>query len=297
MDKEINHEQAIASLESTGNYKILYKYEKPKYYHQDDGLEKLKGLFIDVETTGLNYEIDKIIEIALVPFEFSKDGRIFKLLDGYSCLEDPKMALSQKIISLTGITNEMLHGKSFNDDEIKHIVSSSELIIFHNAIFDRKFLEKRFTFFNEKAWGCSLSQVPWSNEGLSCGKLEYLAYKFGFFFEGHRAEIDCCASLHLLSMNLPRSGNLAMKVLLDNACAKLYRIWALGSPFATKNSLKNRGYRWWLGGNGKDRSWYVDVDEKNKDQELSYLKDEIFKADIELPIDLITAFNRFSERI
>jgi hypothetical protein len=30
MDKEINHEQAIASLESTGNYKILYKYEKIK---------------------------------------------------------------------------------------------------------------------------------------------------------------------------------------------------------------------------------------------------------------------------
>ena len=63
MDKEINHEQAIASLESTGNYKILYKYEKPKYYHQDDGLEKLKGIFIDVETTGLSHEIDKIIEI------------------------------------------------------------------------------------------------------------------------------------------------------------------------------------------------------------------------------------------
>ena len=118
MDKEIKHEQAIASLESTGNYKILYKYEKPKYYHQDDGLKKLKGIFIDVETTGLSHEIDKIIEIALVPFEFSKDGRIFKLLDGYSSLEDPKTTLPQKLISLTGITNEMLNGKSFNDDEI-----------------------------------------------------------------------------------------------------------------------------------------------------------------------------------
>ena len=297
MDKEINHEQTIASLESTGNYKVLYKYEKPKYYHQDDSLEKLKGIFIDVETTGLSHEIDKIIEIGLVPFEFSKDGRIFKLLDGYSSLEDPKTALPQKIISLTGITNEMLYGKSFNDDEIKHIVASSKLIISHNAIFDRKFLENRFPFFNEKAWGCSLSQVPWNDEGLASGKLEYLAYKFGFFFEGHRAEVDCCASLHLLSMPLPRSGDLAMKVLLDNARAKSYRIWALGSPFATKDSLKNRGYRWWPGGNGKDRSWYVDVNEENKDQELCYLKDEIFKADIELPIDLITAFNRFSERI
>ena len=41
MGKEINHEQAITCLESTGNYKVRYKYVKPKYYHQDDGLEKL----------------------------------------------------------------------------------------------------------------------------------------------------------------------------------------------------------------------------------------------------------------
>ena len=98
-------------------------------------------------------------------------------------------------------------------------------------------------------------------------------------------------------MTLPRSGNLAMAILLDNARARSYRIWALVSPFAAKDFLKNRGYRCWPGGNGKDRSWYVDIDEENKGQELCYLKDEIFKADIELPIDLITAFNRFSERI
>ena len=204
MGKEISHKQAIASLESTGNFRVLCKYEKPEYYNQDEGLEKVKGIFLDVETTGLSHEIHKVIEIALVPFEFSEDGRIFKLLDGYSGLEDPEIALPQKIISLTGITNEMLNGKSFNDDEIKHIVDSSKLIIAHNANFDRKFLEKRFPFFSEKAWGCSASQVPWNDEGLASVKLEYLAYKFGFFFEGHRAEVDCCASLHLLSMTLPK---------------------------------------------------------------------------------------------
>jgi DNA polymerase-3 subunit epsilon len=124
--------------------------------------------------------LKKIFEIALVPFEFSKDGRILKLLDGYSSLEDPKTSLPQKIISFTGIKNEMLNGKSFNDDEIKHFFGSSKLIIAHNAIYDRKFLEKRFPFINEKTWGYSLSQVPWNDEGLASSKLEYLAYKFGF---------------------------------------------------------------------------------------------------------------------
>jgi DNA polymerase III subunit epsilon len=62
-----------------------------------------------VETTGLSYENDKIIEIALFSFEFSKNRRIVKLLNGYSCLKDPKTALPQKIISMTEITNEMLN--------------------------------------------------------------------------------------------------------------------------------------------------------------------------------------------
>ena len=97
-------------------------------------------------------------------------------------------------------------------------------------------------------------------------------------------------------MTLPKSGDLVLKTLLNNARLKSYRIWALGSPFESKDLLKNRGYRW-PGDNGKHRSWYIDVDEESKEQELKYLKEEIFKMDIDLPIDSITAFNRFSERI
>ena len=68
----MNQNKIIEKLESTGDYKFLSRYKKPDYYHHDDGSEKKKGIFLDVETTGLSHEIDKIIEIALVPFEFSK---------------------------------------------------------------------------------------------------------------------------------------------------------------------------------------------------------------------------------
>jgi DNA polymerase III subunit epsilon len=292
----MNHKQAIEDLEKTGNYRVLQKYKKPEFYYRDDGSDKINGLFLDVETTGLSHVDDKIIEIALVPFEFSKDGRIFNLLEPYSGLEDPETPLPEKIIALTGLTDEMLAGKSFDEEAIKNIVEASSLIIAHNANFDRKFVEKRFSIFQTKSWGCSASQVPWEDEGLASVKLEYLAYKFGYFFEGHRAEVDCHASLHLLSMTLPKSGDLVLKTLLNNARQKSYRIWALGSPFDTKDLLKNRGYKW-PGDNGKHRSWYIDVDEESKEQELKYLREEIFKMDIDLPIDSITAFNRFSERI
>jgi hypothetical protein len=38
-------------------------------------------------------------------------------------------------------------------------------------------------FLMKNAWGCSMSQVPLIDEGLASGKLEYLAYKFGFFLK------------------------------------------------------------------------------------------------------------------
>ena len=71
----------------------------------------------------------------------------------------------------------------------------------------------------------------------------------------------------------------------------------MNSGFEKKDLLKNRGYRWWASGEKRRRSWYIDVDEQNMVPELDYLKEEIFKRDISLPIDSITPFNRSSERI
>ena len=293
----MNQKEIIESLESTGQHKVISKFTKPDFYHEDDGSEKLQGIYLDVETTGLSHEIDKISEIALVPFEFSKDGRIFTVNDSYSCLEDPKIPLPKKIIALTGLTDEMLAGKTFDADGIEKIVEPASLIIAHNANFDRRFVEKRFSIFEKKSWACSVSQVPWEDEGIASSKLEYLAYKFGFFFDGHRAEIDCYAALHLLSKTLPKSGDLVLNTLLTNARSKTYRVWAVDSGYGKKDALKNRGYRWCTGETEGRRSWYIDVEEQAKEAELEYLREEVFGRDVNLPLDTITAFNRFSGRI
>ena len=135
MDKN----KIIEDLESNGEYKVIRKYEKPDYYHHDDGSQKFTGVICDIETTGLSHEIDKIIEIAIVKFEFSKDGRIFKIHDSYSCLEDPKIPLTDKIIALTGLKDADLATKSFDIDAINKFVENADVIIAHNANFDRKF--------------------------------------------------------------------------------------------------------------------------------------------------------------
>jgi DNA polymerase-3 subunit epsilon len=120
--------------------------------------------------------------------------------------------------------------------------------------------------------------------------------KSGFFYDGHRAAIDCRAAIELLSKPLPRSGKLALQALLEEARKSTRRVWAEGSPFDFKDILKARGYRWNDGANGKPRSWYRDVHEDDLEGELSYLRKEIYQRDVDIPIVKISAFDRFSER-
>lgn len=285
-------------LTETKKFQVLKQFEKIDYYNTENNEPKLIGIFIDIETTGLNFQVDKIIELALVPFEFTKDGRIYRVLNGYCSFQDPGIDIPGFITSLSGITDEMVKGQSIDVNRIKELISNSSIIIAHNAEFDRKFIEKQYPFFAEKAWACSYSQIPWISEGINNAKLEYLAYKFGFFYEAHRAEIDCFVGIHLLTMSLPLSKNLVLQILLDNARLSTYRIWAANIPFNSKNSLKARGYSWNDGSNNmKPRSWYIEVSEELKNEEINFLHNEIYKSKVSITIEKVNAFNRFSNRI
>jgi DNA polymerase-3 subunit epsilon len=68
------------------------------------------------------------------------------------------------------------------------------------------------------------------------------------------------------------------------------------SRFDRKDSLKRRGYRWSDGSDGRLRSWYVDVDESKLDDEIAFLKTEIYLRDVEPRLQTLTAFDRFSVR-
>jgi DNA polymerase-3 subunit epsilon len=289
-------EEAIKIIDEHEDYKVIKRFEKIDYYNQPDDKPKSIGIFLDTETTGTNHYNDQIIELALVPFEYSNDGKIYKLLESYAGLQDPNITITPFITKLTGITNEMVAGKTFDQDKINNIVSSASLIIAHNAAFDRKFVEKLFPIFAAKPWACTGVEIPWREESITSAKLEYLAYKFGVFYEAHRAEIDCLIGIHVLSQKLPISGELVLKRLLDNANSKHYRIWAERSPFLMKDILKARGYRWNDGNNEKPKAWFKEVSEELKEEELEFLYKEIYQYEIMLPIEEICALNRFSDR-
>jgi DNA polymerase III subunit epsilon len=69
------------------------------------------------------------------------------------------------------------------------------------------------------------------------------------------------------------------------------RLWAERSPFELKDVLKRRGYRWSDGDDGRPRS-----DESRLDDEVAFLKTEIYLRDVEPSVQTLTAFDRFSIR-
>jgi DNA polymerase III subunit epsilon len=170
------------------------------------------------------------------------------------------------------------------------------IVIAHNAGFDRKFAERYWPVFERKAWGYSATEVAWRQHGFEGSRLAYLLNGAGFFHQAHRAVDDCHALLEVLALELPTIGAPALGALLEQARKKTLRVWAEQSPFDLKDTLKRRGYRWSDGNDGRPRSWYIDVAEAQLDDEIAFLRTEIYLSDVEPRLQVLTALSRFSVR-
>ncbi len=90
----------------------------------------------DLETTGLSSKHDRIIEIGAV---IMKDG---KEIDRFQTFVDPQRMLEQKIIDLTGITDQMLVGAPKIEEVLPKFLEfvGDRVLVAHNADFDTGFI-------------------------------------------------------------------------------------------------------------------------------------------------------------
>jgi DNA polymerase-3 subunit epsilon len=118
-----------------------------------------RGLVIDVETTGLSQETDEVIQLAGLPFDYDrKSGKILSIHHEKAmvAMRDPGLPISREASLVTGITDEMVTGKSIATEDIDILLSGVDLIIAHNAGFDRPMVEKLWPSFQLKAWACTV---------------------------------------------------------------------------------------------------------------------------------------------
>lgn len=310
-------------LEAHPDYRVLRRLDAGWLGAPLAGEAVSQAVVLDTETTGTDPAEDRVIEIALVKFEYDRaSGEVGRVLDVYDGLEDPGRPIPPESTAIHHITDAMVAGKRFDERAIERVLDGVGVVIAHSAGFDRPFVERRLPGFAALAWACSVHEVPWDALGLGGRKLEYLAYRYGFFYEGHRAEIDCRALLEVLRRPVPGQTKAdaqamlpgldgeavpggvlrgrqagacpnALALLLESARVPTLRVWAIGSAFETKDVLKARGYRW----ESERRVWFGEVGAADREAELAWLKDAVYGGKgATIEVETIDARVRWSER-
>ena len=238
----------IPSLTKKDQSIILYKYngeglEPINTLFNDNGL---KICFLDLETTGLDKFASEIIEVAMkLILVDEKSGDIINVLNEYESLQEPQGRITQTITDVTGITNEMVEGKSIDWSVVNTIVNSSDIIVAHNARFDRGFFDLVSDLSKNKIWCCSVNDINWAELGFSNKKQEMLCIWHGFYYSSHRAMNDVNALIHLVThKSYPEEKPL--KQIISASKESVYRIYAENFKYneEKKNIIKNNKYRW-----------------------------------------------------
>ena len=293
-----NEFEAMAvALDGSPDHRVLRRVVA-QVHRDDQGSEPTRrGLFVDVETTGLDPRRHEVIELAMVPFRFTDAGTIVAVGPAFDRLRQPSTPIPPFITKLTGITDAMVTGQVIDADEIAALVAPADLVIAHNARFDRGFCERLHPVFITKAWACSMTQASWAEHGFEGVKLAYLLAAAGLFHNGHRALDDCFAAIELLARPLGDTGRTALAHVLDEAMATTWRLRAVGAAYQHKDLLRSRGYRWNSGDDGRARAWFIDLRETAVDAEVDALRLEVFGPGWEANLTPVTALTRFSDRV
>ena len=285
-------EDMARQLEASGDFRVLRRLP-----HRESAAEPSVGfpytaVIVDTETTGLDHTIHEVIEIGLIAVGFDAAGNIGEVIATYNGLQQPQEPVPAEITKLTGITDEMVEGQTIDLAAVSQIVASADIVIAHNARFDRPFCEALCKGFSDRAWACSVTEIDWADHGYEGTKLAYLLGQAGYFHDGHRALDDCFALLQVLSVEDDERS--AFSELWTNSHKTRVRVYAEHAPYEMKDRLRAKGYRWSDGQNGTPRAWWLDLDEDLLADELQFLRTEIYGWDEAEPaMHRLTAFERF----
>ena len=152
----------------------------------------------DLETTGLNEKQEQIIEIGAARI---KD---FKIVEKFQSFVNPHKKIPEKIVTLTGITNEMVDNAPEIQDVLKEFKEfcKDTVLVAHNASFDMKFLcehGERYNIVFDNPAVDTLMVARYHLRDLDHHRLDDLTEYFNISLENHhRADDDAYATAEIL---------------------------------------------------------------------------------------------------
>ena len=261
----------------------------------DASSDRMRICFLDLETTGLDKKEDKIIEIAIKCIEITKEsGEDVAVIDSYESLQDPGSPIPESSTQINGITDEMVQGESIDWEDVENILNKSQLIIAHNAQFDRSFMDLTLPLSKNKIWACSINDIDWDKRGFKSFKQELLCIWHGFYYDSHRAMIDVDALIHLLTHS-SYVDNKPIVELIQNAKKPVCKVEATFSKFKYKNLLKKRQYKWYNSdsGNKDDNVWYKLIQHSDIESEREWLTQNIYNGNFQGRFIEVTVIDKY----
>ena len=193
-------------------------------------------LILDTETTGLDENNDEVIEIGCILFHVPTKSVLSQL----SFLLPVQINDAQHINGIPVEVSNISQPWSEGIDLLLKLVDYCDLIVAHNAAFDKKWFGKGNLPNLEKNWLCSLEDINWSfKKNLkSRPSVTDLALSFNIpVWNLHRALSDC----YYISEVFKKIENLENLLLKATEPKYLYR--ALVS-YEDRSLAKNAGFRW-----------------------------------------------------
>lgn len=255
---------------------------------------------IDLETTGLDFQSDKIIEIGLISIAFNLEEGMIGLRHQYTGLQDPGKPLTVKIQEITGLTDAILARQSIDWHEVLNILTQSDYVVCHNSSFDRKFLEAATPdYIGEKIkqmpFGCTLNGIDWNHHGFLSQKLVDLNSRLKFRYPAHRALNDCWATINLL-----RQVPGALNELIADIHQDKTLIFVTGTTYHQSSDLKAQRFSYSSGDGASGMYWYKYENVSALPATKEWLDRVIFKeegfSDGLLCIEHVPATDRYSTR-
>ena len=215
----------------------------PITLNQPNDGEVIKVAVVDIESTGLDVNQDEVIEFGCVTATINlKHGLVCTVEHMVSLFNEPKEPISALITDITGITDDDVKGHKLTIEQIYTAFDGVELVIAHNAGFDRPMLDAHVARLGYPAlslpWACSINDIPWRDLGRESKALSYLLNQQGYFFDGHRAGEDALATINLLALE-PR----ALSHLITAYKTPSYDL-RVTSRFEAKDQLKSMRCQW-----------------------------------------------------
>ena len=166
---------------------------------------------LDIETTGLDPNLDAVTEIAALRF---KGARVE---DTFQTLVNPNRPIPSNITQLTHITNEMVRNAPQIGEVIGKVAQfvGNDIIVGHNISFDLNFLrlkgilQKNLSYDTYDLASILLPDAPRYNLGV-------LAQRMGIIVrDEHRALADCYTTYQVFNRLIERAESLPAELLAD----------------------------------------------------------------------------------